>query len=383
MKLNSLDTFQSFFLALFVTSGMIKGSVAVLNVNIPDITLLSFILILVSINYTNIKFTREQVLLFSVWLVFFSFYALSYIYTPVVNYAKAKVLGLVINTLALFVVGFLSVDFRKFTVYVATFSFICFVFNLIASTFFTIDFARDNLKGAYLTVGLFLGFSTLLLEKEDYKKLAVVFLLLILFLGARGPFLFTLICYLGLKLTRFDISYLFRGTIVLKSILYLTLFSIISAGLYLNVDFVTEGIDRAIFRLALLFESEDKGASVNQRIYFLKVAMEMWSSNTWFGAGMGSFSFYAFGDDFRAFPHNVFLEIFSEAGLIPGAIFLCLFCSVLVYCYIKSYWNVFFITLYCILNISKSSAFEDIRFVFVFVFLFLFDLIKLESDSRS
>ncbi|ANN27783.1 hypothetical protein FORC17_2720 [Vibrio vulnificus] len=383
MKSTSLDTFQSLFLALFVVSGMIKGSVAVFNINIPDITLLSFIILLFSIHYASVKLTRVQVLIIAFWLVFFAFYALSFVYTPVSDYAKVKFLGLVINTLALFILGFLSVDFRKFTVYVATFSFVCFVFNLIASTLFPIDFAGDKLKGAYLTVGLFLGFSTLLLEKEGYRKLAVLFLLLILFLGARGPFLFTLICYLGLKLTKFDISYIFRGTIVLKLILYFTLLFIISAGLYLNFDFVTEGIDRAIFRLTLLFESEDKGESVSQRIYFLKVAMEMWSANTWFGSGMGSFSFYAFGDDFRAFPHNVFLEIFSEAGIIPGTIFLFLFCSVLVYCYIKSYWNVFFITVYCILNISKSSAFEDIRFVFVFVFLFLFDLIKLESNSRS
>lgn len=383
MKLNSVGTYQSLFLALFVTSGMIKGSVAVLDINIPDITLLSFVFLVFSISYTRVIFTTGQVLLFSIWLIFSMFYALSFVYSPSINYAQSKMLGLLINTLALLVVGFLSVDFRKFTIYVAILSFVCFIFNLIASTFFPVDLAADKLKGAYLTVGLFLGFATLLLEKEGFNKLALIFLFLILLLGARGPFIFTLVCYLGLKLTRFDISNFLRSSIILKSIIYFTLFSVFIMWLYLNVNFVTESIDHAVFRLALLFESEDKGASVNQRLYFISVAIDMWSNNTLFGAGMGSFSHYAFGEDFRAFPHNVFLEIFAEAGIIPGAIFLFIFCSVLLYCYKKSYWSVFFITLYCILNISKSSAFEDIRFVFVFVFLFLFDLIKSNNNTRS
>lgn len=57
-------------------------------------------------------------------------------------------------------------------------------------------------------------------------------------------------------------------------------------------------------------------ASSYVRIDMLKNAYKMWSEAPFFGSGVGSFAIYYSGIDEKLYPHNIFLEVLSELGLV-------------------------------------------------------------------
>ncbi len=64
--------------------------------------------------------------------------------------------------------------------------------------------------------------------------------------------------------------------------------------------------------------------SIFARQEYFKVAFENLDFNIFKGIGLGSFSIYFLGEDVISYPHNIFLEIFLECGLIGLILFLAL-----------------------------------------------------------
>ena len=70
--------------------------------------------------------------------------------------------------------------------------------------------------------------------------------------------------------------------------------------------------------------------SVSSRLYVYKITLDAYSNFDFlgllFGAGTGSFAFHFGGHDVRHYPHNVFVEILYEGGMVGATLYLvCLF----------------------------------------------------------
>ncbi|NLP19879.1 MAG: hypothetical protein GX378_03830, partial [Bacteroidales bacterium] len=157
-------------------------------------------------------------------------------------------------------------------------------------------------------------------------------------------------------------------------------------------------LDRSVFRISLLMPSSDSetssvpttsnttksssiNTSVDTRIDQLKFSMDLIKNNKFesiYGFGVGSFGILYLQKDFRAYPHNIFLEIWVELGLIG----LILFLIFLYFVFSKNLNGTNYINLlvlvYIILNVLKSSSYVDIR-----VFFAVFAMYMLSSNDKS
>ena len=65
---------------------------------------------------------------------------------------------------------------------------------------------------------------------------------------------------------------------------------------------------------------------INQsRLYFFSQSIQLWTNdiNTiLFGGGVKSYPIFTYQNEFGVYPHNIFLEILSELGIVGLIIFL-------------------------------------------------------------
>ena len=97
------------------------------------------------------------------------------------------------------------------------------------------------------------------------------------------------------------------------------------------LSIVTLASDLDIFttadRLRLLVDAEGGGTSAAARIDAYATAWRLIQERPVTGHGIGSFPVLSSGTDIRGYPHNIFLEIFVEGGLIGTVVFLSLLLS--------------------------------------------------------
>lgn len=367
-KLVSDRKIFTFLLMLFLCSSLIKNTLSVFYIFPVDFSLICILLLVfyISFFYKSVSFSNfEQYFLFFYFLFSF-FYLISYFYSPSYLNAQAKIIGIFLSFFSIVVTFVFKVNFKLFIYILLSISITCFFITNYLNFFYFDLYDLDSLKGSYLSISLFLGYCSILTFFCKKYFLCFFILSLILFSGARGPLIFSVISML--------IMVFISGFIQMKvKILSKFLFSVflvifIFTFLYLSFPELSEQVDRSISRFSLLFE-EDKGRSVDKRIELIDVAFNMWNSNPLFGSGLGSFPVYLNGSDFRAYPHNVFVEIFSETGFISGLIFLFLFLLLIFDSFKHRNYVQFAVILYCLMNISKSYGFEDIRFVFMFILI--------------
>lgn len=77
---------------------------------------------------------------------------------------------------------------------------------------------------------------------------------------------------------------------------------------------------RTLDRLEVLFSSGG-GRSVQERIWFYQQAWSQWLQAPVFGHGLGSWPVLQGWPDFRAYPHNIILELLVELGLVGLLLF--------------------------------------------------------------
>tara|TARA_Y100001935_G_scaffold255611_1_gene269960 strand:- start:5363 stop:6568 length:1206 start_codon:yes stop_codon:yes gene_type:complete len=132
-------------------------------------------------------------------------------------------------------------------------------------------------------------------------------IIMLLLAGARGAFIGCFLALVYLSRNIRDKKFIYSSAIG---------FALLLVFILLNQEFLN-----TINRLFALFGDNDE----SMRIYLFSQSIHLWSQDIYtilFGAGVKSFPIFIYQNDFGVYPHNVFLEILSELGIIGLIIFL-------------------------------------------------------------
>tara|TARA_X000000368_G_scaffold162289_1_gene127929 strand:+ start:28332 stop:29489 length:1158 start_codon:yes stop_codon:yes gene_type:complete len=136
--------------------------------------------------------------------------------------------------------------------------------------------------------------------------------ILLLTIGARGALIGGVIGLLYL-LKNID----FKNILIVMSFTILVLTPII----FFNQDTLL-----TVSRISTLFYGDD-----SERIYLFTNAIDLWSQNIFtvlFGGGVKSFPVFIGNNNLGYYPHNIFLEVLSELGIVGFFIFFKIFYTV-------------------------------------------------------
>ena len=198
-------------------------------------------------------------------------------------------------------------------------------------------------------------------SKESKSKTFTFFLLfcssfiMLLTIGARSALISGII----------GVVYLLKNTDYKNILISISL----TTALLAPIIFFNQDILLTISRISTLFYGDD-----SERIFLFTNAIDLWSQNIYtilFGGGVRSFPIFIGENNLGSYPHNIFLEVLSELGIIGFFIFFQIFYSVfkiktsdlltkaltismiVIYCFtgsIQDLYNIFFF-----LGLSVSS----------------------------
>ena len=241
--------------------------------------------------------------------------------------------------------------------------------------------SRFVLGSNYLALGRITGISILIIlfyfiiRHHITKKTLLWLTLLILNLaglfysGGRGPIVALLltiifILFISFNFKRVSINkYMLFGFLIimlLTSIAFLFLHQITQTSLIRFKVMLTQATSGTLTRLTMYTKAIEA-----LRFYPLS------------GVGIGGFSMFAYGTDSRLYPHNIFLEIGAESGLLGFSLFLCLvgFCLFYLMSLRKKYnREKYFLTttilalfIFMLLKSLVSGDINDNRLLFVWI----------------
>ncbi|MEN3036944.1 MAG: O-antigen ligase family protein [Candidatus Methanosuratincola petrocarbonis] len=139
------------------------------------------------------------------------------------------------------------------------------------------------------------------------------------------------------------------------------------------------------------------GDSAATRLSFYQVAFDQWAKSPLWGGGTGQFGAAVTGEDVRLYPHNIFLELGAETGLLGVLVFTTLVCHSFIKGLIcmykrKSSFRIscrYLLVAFCFLlvNAMVSGDINDNRMLFCFITLLVatnrFDSIRTNSLCRK
>ena len=209
---------------------------------------------------------------------------------------------------------------------------------------------------SYLSYGALLCISFILLLNNN-SFIAVVYKLIIFYfliiLTGRGPLL-TLILIL-------IFNYLLRNKNFnfIKYLKYLFVFVLVAA-VYVYFEF--EFFDFERFNVFSNYKSDE---SVSSRFIYIQKCLDGFLDSPIFGNGIGSTGLLISGNDTVLYPHNLFVEVLSECGLIGFILYLSIFVFSIVIIYAKKipfeYFPILLVVLFIFIQDMKSGAFEAWR----------------------
>ncbi len=380
LLLKWLDFIVVFIFVCFLFSGLIKWA----GIFPIDATILfgsfTIISLIVAIFTKRSKNFTYQFYLVSLMIMIFLWILVSCTYTVSTHYYQYKLLqtfllmvcflygvyglegekSIVFFKSSLNILGVITIGLLIFVYYLGGFSMDLYLKLSDAHIF------RERALPDYLSIGDLLVIIFLINLTNNklggiiIKFLAFMFLVL---LAGRGPLI-------GLGLSLF-LGYVVRFKLNFKTLLA-TLALVISLPIAFTLIKNWEGAEYVTQR----FESasKNKDSSVDERYYFIKNALNMIEDAPIIGTGYGSFGIYTFGQDMRAYPHNLFLELFSETGLIGFLLILVFFILFLANIFRKVLFSVenqflglILSTFYLLIQSLKSSSFCDMRNFFAFI----------------
>jgi O-antigen ligase len=116
------------------------------------------------------------------------------------------------------------------------------------------------------------------------------------------------------------------------------------------------------------------GYSFDIRIEYWNSALELWRLNPILGGGSGSFAVYITGNDIHAWPHNIFLEILAEFGILGSLLFLSFLLYPIVYLNFKRDYSrsIFLMSLliYVVFVASLTGDIESNRILYFITGIF-------------
>ncbi len=400
-------------LLLFLISGQLKCFLLAYGIELPvDLTLLTAVLVtavaavefMTKPDFKNLV-NRHRVMPMIAICIFYLWMIITLSFTPSEKYAYTKCFYFLTNILA-FGVLFVSPSFRfiRFRNLLIAVSVIMSIFFLLAfpdywlstpSVFGIRDF--ECFKLLYLPLGFLLGMSIILSLgiRDEIKKIVLINFLLLLLAGtaSRGPLIFTLfVLFLAVILMiRTIFSFIRHHT---KRFVYLMIFILVFDSAYflvaMNNEKLSVNYERSFARFLVLFGIDTgtgmQNTSVEVRVGHIKYAWEkITESPATFmkGYGIGSYGLMKEGTDKRLYPHNMFLEILFEMGLL-GMIFFLWY----LYYIGKSIRGkplfILLLMIYLLLNLAKSFSLVDLRFFFaIFGFVLYLPLSLFTSPKRK
>ena len=189
-------------------------------------------------------------------------------------------------------------------------------------------FGEELIAGGYLQkFALFSFFLPFVIKKNLFHKILILFIFFAFFLfgivlsGNRMPLLLYIFSFLTFLIFNKKLRKYFF-TILIITILSLTLYSKINLSFKVNVsNFYTDG-KNLIHVFFLDVDAVDKPADIWKRPYVSEIACfkTIWNKNSIFGGGIKSYRTFYGGCG--SHPHNYYLEILTDLGLIGLSIIL-------------------------------------------------------------
>ncbi len=326
---------------------------------------------------------NRQNIIFSKNILVFSVFALwivaSYSWSEHSTYSFAKCVCFAFYAFPAFLTAALvvSVCSRRLSDFIVSFlAFYIMIFIITLISYFQNPSKLPTIFDTnYLVTGQTLGLGTVILGAKIFHKstltsksilliacLIIISLFLMLHLGGRGPLLSTLIVLGVLFMVHFKSSpkILFLGCVL----------SVI--GIFMGFGLVKYfGHNHLPLSLQRIFSS-DGAESLALRLEYYQSAWNCLQTNMIRGLGIGGWPAYHGLGDVEWHPHNMFLEIAAETGLIGIILFMC-FLKLLIQKtqlltkHIEPYSTILLSgTFFCFLNALKSGDINDNILFFAF-----------------
>ena len=182
--------------------------------------------------------------------------------------------------------------------------------------------------GRVIGIGFIIVFTHMLFNLKKYFCHILSLMILSFFIwilinsGGRGPFLSILIVIFIALVAGFKFNS--NAKINIKNYIpYLVIFILILVILF-SYLFISGSTLVTIKRISTIFIKEDMGLSVALRLQYYKSSLSLWMKNPIFGNGIGSWPILMDFGDKPGYPHNIFIEIAVELGLIGLVLFITL-----------------------------------------------------------
>jgi O-antigen ligase len=316
------------------------------------------------------------------YLVFAALVTASYFYTSAPNYGGSKLLRfLLIGTLFLMAPSFILFtedNFLRFARLFMGFSAVTAIQLVTNLETRTADAENDITR---IGAGWLMGMAILILlfypltRNRKWQRALVIFLLPLFLAGlmasaARGPMV-----AVGIAVLIGVAKLLKEGTLRVATALIL-LFILVTGigGAYLVLRQTDLGKYTAkAGELEVLFTQGSSSGSAGKRVDFYRATLAALPNQPLIGTGIGSWSTFYFGNDQRNYPHNLFLEIAFEQGLVGLAAFLTLLTLVGVATYrmiraSRSHFLVLgLLILYCAIISMFSGDLDDNRLLWMWI----------------
>ena len=366
MKNRFLEKYFSveFFYVLFLLSDLIKiylNYLVLIEINFTLlISIIIFVIFLLKlINKKFIIYLDGDIKISIILLVIFYFYViLSLILSSSQYYSSIKFISF---SSAVFAFVF-PLIFNKFQL--DRFFYFFFRISLIITFLYLINFlfTKEKLiEGQYLIIGFLSGLNFLLyffIYKNQTINLIYYFFILLLS-AARGPFIslfFILFFY-----------YIKKPIKLLTNIRLIFYLSIFLLSIFFYHETLLLIFQKTIGRFSqlspdLLFESSSVVARIEHYYFLLKNILE----KPIFGWGFGTYGLHFTGIDQRSSPHNIFLEIYFELGVLG----LYLYLLFIIFCYYKTFKSkkyLLYILFYLLLCLQFSFSLADLRLNYGFI----------------
>lgn len=383
--------------AIFILAGNIKSGLSFIP-SFIDVTIFFLglsILIAIKRHYTNtfvIKGSTEAIILFDLFSIFL---LASLFYTFGTDYAIDKTLRFLIITgwsyLGVFFLIKSEVSIKKFLnglIFVALIMSVPAIYNfsdnLLVGEQSTISVMGSNNLALGRTVGIGILILTNLYFVKEKRKNMTLFLSLIILLmtiilfvsGARMPLISLIMIFMIyiISSVKFSLRKIYLRKGFKKAFLFIALLTIII------IILVNLGVfDLSLKRLLILFQGIGSDSSAIGRWMRYLVAINMWIEKPLIGYGVGSFPLFYSGIDSRDYPHNIFLEVVAELGIVGLVSFLLLIGNSLYkgwIVYRKKYKEmgslqitIILVFLFLFFNANISGDFNDNRLMFTFISL--------------
>ena len=360
------------FFALFLFSGVFKESLE-LPIDLTALFLILTTLSMLKRLYERPKINKVNILPVIVFDIFICLVLLSIFNSPNLVLTQDKVIKLLLLTTPAFVFPFILFKTKKSLIrFLLSIASISTVLSLLSISMIfqrggDIGFVGFNdgnyqglarIAGVGLVILFFLGLLNSNLKKYRLVFLVSITLVLISLLasGSRMPIIAVGLAFIitiasSIKIKNWEVKYpkYYNKIFGLFIILLIPLTWAYKQGYFNSI----------IFRFETLFQSDGGGASATGRTERFVLAYDMWKENFMFGKGFGSFGGYYTGTTTHDYPHNLFLELLSELGIIGLFTFIIL----LVVAFIRFY------KLGKLKDVRNNNLFITVIIAFLVVFM--------------